>query len=303
MSQYALALATGLASLAALLALALMALRQRLRSLSAEREERRAALANTSRLLIDKNMELFDQNVKQQEEIARKEDFIEILSHQLRTPATEVRWGLDALGAEMKRNKREGLELEYYTKLAHSADRMVKLIDNLVHLMSIDEQELRPTAEPYDPGTIVREAAQEAAGRFAAKRITLSVTSGFEGQIDSIDPDSLSLVAQNLVENAFEYTGAGGKVSVASERAADGSLDLLVADTGVGIPESRRATMFVKFERGEAARKMNSGGMGLGLYLVKNIVERNGGSISFESPGEGRGTTFRVTLPAKRAVS
>ncbi|MDE1945163.1 MAG: hypothetical protein KGI03_02705, partial [Patescibacteria group bacterium] len=97
MTRAAFALLAGLAAAGALLALALRSLRRETAALRAERAERKAALAKTSKLLIDKNMELFDQNVAQQEEIARKEDFIEILSHQLRTPATEVRWGLGAL--------------------------------------------------------------------------------------------------------------------------------------------------------------------------------------------------------------
>ncbi|MBU6321236.1 MAG: HAMP domain-containing histidine kinase [Patescibacteria group bacterium] len=303
MTRAAFALLAGLAAAGALLALALRSLRRETAALRAERAERKAALAKTSKLLIDKNMELFDQNVAQQEEIARKEDFIEILSHQLRTPATEVRWGLGALGAEMKKNGRGGLELAYFEKLEASAERMVALIDGLVRLMSLEGEGRRPAVEPYAPDEVVAAAAAAAAARFADKKIALESKLAFGGSITSIDRDALGLVADNLIANAYEYTPDGGRVTISTEQGAEGGFALSVADTGVGISEARRPTMFVKFERGEAARTMNKGGMGLGLYLVKNIVEKNGGTIGFESAGEGKGTTFRVALPAKRKTA
>ena len=299
MTVAVLALVTGLASACALTLSRVRELEREVGTLQREREERRADLARTSKLLIDKNMELFDQNLRQQREIENKEDFIGIVSHQLRTPATEVKWGLEALALEMARRHRRGRELEYFETLEKSAERMVKLIDSLVRLMSVDEQFRRPSASPYEPDPLVRTVAEELAKRFTDKHINLTLVLDAPGVIDTMDAGALELVVENLIENAYDYTLADGTVTVATARDGNGSFSCTVKDTGVGIPENKRATLFVKFQRSEAATNMNAGGMGLGLYLVKSVVERHGGTVSFESV-EGAGSTFRFTLPSVR---
>lgn len=301
MSVAALALITGLAAVCALALAKIADLGREVRTLAREREERREALARTSKLLIDKNMELFDQNLRQQQEIERKEDFIGIVSHQLRTPATEVKWGLEALALEMKRKRRRGPELEYFEKLQQGAGRMVKLIDSLVRLMSIDDQLRRPSATSYEPDPVVRTVVEELAKRFADKRINLTLILESPGAFDTMDADSLGLVVENLIENAYEYTPKSGTVTVTTVRESNGSFTCSVSDAGIGIPLEKQATLFVKFQRSELATHMNSGGMGLGLYLVKSIVERHGGTVSCESV-EGKGSTFRFSLPSSRRL-
>ncbi len=292
----------------ALLALALSAAAYRLSTLRRElaiavreRDEKRTSLARTSKLLIEKNMEMFDRNVRQQKQLESKEDFVGIVSHQLRTPATEVKWGIEALEGELRGKKQSEHATEYLEKLRKSAERMVRLIDSLVRLMAVDEQYRRLSIAPYDPDEVVVHVAEEVAKTFeGAKKLHLAVTKG--GTIDSMDSDSLELVAENLIENAFTYTPEGGSVTVSTERTPDGCYSFTVKDTGVGIPKEKQKMVFVKFQRSETAMRMNSGGMGLGLYLVKNIVERQGGQVSFESQ-EGVGSVFRVVLPAKRRLT
>jgi len=274
---------------------------RRVRVLTLQQEERRKALKSTSKLLIDKNMELFDQNVRQQKQLASKEDFIGIVSHQLRTPATEVKWGLEALRGEMAGHAK-GLELEYFEKLRHSAERMVALIDSLVRLMNVDEQFRRASIPAYDPNALIKRVAEEASIKFANKHITLTLALGAASSMESMDPDSLELVAENLVQNAYEYTPEGGAVSVTTATGGDGGFSCSVADTGIGIGAAKLATVFVKFQRSETAMRMNSGGMGLGLYLVKSIVERHGGTVGLTTE-EGKGSTFSFILPAARTLT
>lgn len=299
MSTSALALIIALAAAALGAGALALWLGRQVRMLRREEAERRAALARTSKLLIDKNMELFDQNLRQQRELESKEDFIGIVSHQLRTPATEVRWGIDALGGEMEKRRHAPRELEYFHKLERSAERMVRLIDSLVRLMSVERDYARqPTETAYEPDAVIRTVAEELARRFADKRISLTLVLEAPGPLTSITQASLELVVENLVENAYDYTPAGGRVTVATEHAAGGGFACTVSDTGVGIPKERAALLFHKFERADDAR-MNESGMGLGLYLVKNIIERHGGAITVESE-VGKGASFRFTLPAKR---
>ncbi len=294
----------------ALLALALVAVMYRLFTLQQklavavrDRDEKRMALARTSKLLIEKNMEMFDRNVRQQKQLESKEDFVGIVSHQLRTPATEVKWGIEALESELKGKKQSEQATEYLEKLRKSAERMVRLIDSLVRLMAVDEQYRRLSIAPYDPDEVIVRVAEDVAKRFeGTKKLNLAVTQGMQGgTIDSMDSDSLALVAENLIENAFTYTPEGGSVTVSTQRAPDGCYSFTIKDTGVGIPKDKQKMVFAKFQRSETAMRMNSGGMGLGLYLVKNIVERQDGRVSFESQ-EGAGSAFRVVLPTKRRL-
>lgn len=275
-------------------------LSRRARSLARERDEKHEALTRTSKLLIDKNIELFDQNVRQQKQLESKEDFIGIISHQLRTPATEVRWGLDALASELAKHA-EGRELEYFNKLKKSAERMVRLIDNLVRLMTLDEQYGRVSITPYEPDAVVKETAEDVARKFADKRIHLELALSGPPSLACINKDALELVVENLVENAYQYTHEDGRITVATKANPDGRFICAISDTGVGIPAAKLRTVFVKFQRSEVAMRMNSGGMGLGLYLVKSIIERSGGAVSFTSE-EGKGSSFTFTLPCKRAT-
>ncbi|MDP2594083.1 MAG: HAMP domain-containing sensor histidine kinase [bacterium] len=274
-------------------------LHRRVVALARERDEKRVALNRTSKLLIDKNMELFDQNVRQQRQLESKEDFIGIVSHQLRTPATEVKWGLAALESELKEH---GPESEYFEKLKRSAERMVHLIDGLVRLMALEERYRQLAIEPYDPDAVVRRAVEDMSAKFSDKHIHLTLALSADRPIESMDADSLELVVENLIENAYDYTPEGGTVTVTTLHGEDGGFMCSVADTGVGISREKLATIFIKFQRSETATRMNSGGMGLGLYLVKNIVERHGGTVGFKS-AEGNGSTFHFALPATRRIS
>lgn len=268
---------------------------RRIGALSAEAQKRKDALHRTSKLLIDKNLELFDQNLKQQKQLESKEDFIGIVSHQLRTPVTEVKWGLEALGAEIKNHGGE-TELAYLKKLHTSIGRMTRLIDSLVRLMSIEEGYNRLRVHSYKPNDVIRDAVENARAKFIDKHIEVVFSFSETGAIDTIDADSLDFVADNLIENAFQYTREGGKITVSTSIGKNGDFVCSVADTGIGISIEKQKTVFVKFQRSETAMIMNSGGMGLGLYLVKSIVERYGGTVGFETE-EGIGATFTFTLP------
>ena len=283
---------------ALLLAVIVVFLVREVHALRRERDERRASIARTNKLLIDKNLELFEETLREEREVEGKEDFIGLISHQLRTPATKVRWALEALGGEMEKHKRSGPEREYFERLRQDAEHMVELVDSLVRLLSLDERIIRSAVAPFDPDAVIKTTVERLATRFGEKNINLTLELGGKGTLDAIDPDSLELIVENLVENAYEYTPVAGKVTVTTV-CREGQYLCSVTDTGVGIPPEKLSSIFRKFSRSEAAVAMNEGGMGLGLYLVKNIVERHGGEVSFDS-APGQGSTFRFTLPVRR---
>lgn len=251
-------------------------------------------IEEASKMLIGKNLELNDQNVKQQRLLESREDFVAIVSHQLRTPATEIRWGINEIrqGKDWQMTEEQRAFLE---RLSMSAEWMVNLIDRLVKLVNF-EGPTTALISPYAPDEAIRAAGEQIKTLFPKKNIALDFDLHFEGVLMTIDPDSLKMVVSNLVDNAFHYTPDGGSVTVTSERSKDGSLTVRVKDTGIGIPKEKQKTMYVKFQRDKNAVAANEKGMGLGLYVVKKIIEQRGGSISFETK-EGEGTTFTITVP------
>jgi signal transduction histidine kinase len=173
---------------------------------------------------------------------------------------------------------------------------MVRLIDDLVKLVSLGDGSPRMSATPCKPDVLIRTIAERTAEKFAEKDIHLKLELGVSGEINGIDADSLDMIASNLIENAFHYTPDSGSVTITTRREPGGEFFLSVADTGVGISQEKQKTIFMKFQRSDSAVRMNSGGMGLGLYIVRNIAERHSGTVSFSSE-EGRGSTFTFTGP------
>ncbi len=264
-----------------------MVLERTLKKKSSEIEE-------ASRILIGKNIELNDQNLKQQKLLESREDFVAIVSHQLRTPATEIRWGIGEIrdGADWQLTPEQRAFIE---RLYIGSEWMVNLIDRLVKLVNFEG----PTSaliSPYAPDEAIRAAAEQIVTLFPNKKMNLVFDLHYDGVLMSIDPDSLKMVISNLVDNAYHYTPEDGTITVSSERNKDGSLIARVKDTGIGISKEKQKSMYVKFQRDQKAVAANEKGMGLGLYVVKKIVEQRGGSISFETE-EGVGTTFTVMVP------
>lgn len=265
------------------------------RSLTKVLAQKTAEIEESSKMLIGKNLELNDQNVKQQKMLESREDFIAIVSHQLRTPATEVRWGI----GEIKDNPEWNLSTEervYVDRLYMSSEWMVNLIDRLVKLVNFENNAGSALFSAYAPDEAIRASAEQIVTLFPTKNIALKLSLNYDGVLMSMDPDSLKMVVSNLVDNAFHYTPEGGSITVTSERTGEGFLKVQVKDTGIGISKEKQKTMFVKFQRDKSAVAANEKGMGLGLYVVKKIVEQRGGTIGFETE-EGKGTTFYFAVP------
>ncbi len=262
-------------------------------------KEKKERLDQTTKLLVKKNLEMFDQNVRQQKQLAARGDFVGIVSHQLRTPATELKWGLESLESDLA-----GLgnvsQRESVRALRASAERMVQIIDSLVKLVNLDQRYAEHSTVPFNPDAVVQAVAQRQGATCSEKQQRLVLELQAPEPIDTIDAGSLDMVVSNIIENAIHYTPSGGTITVTTKKdKVNGSFSCAISDTGIGMSPEKQKTVFVKFQRAEKARQLNTGGMGLGLYIAKNLTERHGGQISFTSE-EGKGTTFCLTLPAKR---
>jgi PAS domain S-box-containing protein len=232
-----------------------------------------------------------------------KDDFLAMLSHELRTPLQAMLgWTL-----MLEKRARDAAAVEKGLSAIERAVRtQAQLIEDLLDVSRIVAGKLRVERRRVDPTPIV-EAALEA-GRAAAEAKSIHVEASFQALRGSVlgDPDRLQQVVSNLITNSVKFTPAGGHVRVRLERRAR-TVRIVVEDDGCGIPPEFLPHVFDAFRQGEGATTRRHGGLGLGLSIVRYLVEAHSGTVEAASEGEGRGARFTVTLPllsnGQRAVS
>jgi len=268
------------------------------RDLSNRLKKSETAITDTTRLLVQKNIELFDQNLVQQKELAKKDDFLAIASHQLRTPLNEMLWGL----SEILENTADAEQKALFERILGSGKRAQKIIEDLLGFVQVNQGQVRRTISPYDPDSVILAIVQRLKGDFKDSGVDVELHLKYNQKITSIDADSFEMIATNLIENAYHYTPSGGHLTVSTKRGADETLEFAVSDTGIGIPPDMMKNMFVKFRRAPDAIARNKEGSGLGLYVIKTLLDLSGGSVTFESE-YGKGTTFHIHIPKTGSTS
>jgi signal transduction histidine kinase len=249
--------------------------------------------------------ELADANEALKKLDAAKSEFISIASHQLRAPLTVIK-GYVSLFLEGSFGAVTEQAKEAMKKVAISAEQLVKLIADMLDLSRIESGRLKYTMKPIVLDDIVDEAVKEFEVNAKAKGLSFIYQNrNTAKQSVNADSDKLREVVVNLIDNAIKYTAAG---RVAIELYSEASnakrwLTLKVQDSGMGIASADISKMFTKFGRTEEARRVRPDGMGLGLYLVKKIIDDHGGQVRVESAGLGKGSTFYVQLPITGPVS
>jgi len=225
-------------------------------------------------------------------------EFVANVSHELRTPLTAIHGYLETLlgGAlEEREHARRFLEIVF-----RQTERLGRLLDDLTDLSNIELGRIAMRLEPVRLDEVVDSVLAIIAPKAEAGRVALAseLAPGL-GPV-SADRDRLAQVLINLVDNAVKYTPEGGRVTVSARPAADGRVEVAVADTGIGIPPADLPRITERFYRVDKARSRELGGTGLGLAIVKHLVLAHGGELRIEST-PGRGTTVRVTLAAAPA--
>ena len=223
----------------------------------------------------------------QQEEGLRKESLAD-LAHELRTPVMGILARVEAAQDGVLKDREANL-----SAMHDEALRLARLLDDLSALAEAERPGLLLDAVPVDIAAIAGAQMAAFADAFADRGIALS--SVLHPAVVDGDPKRLEQIVVNLLSNALRYTDAGGSVRVAVRR--DGAEALLeVADTGIGVAAEDLPRVFTRFWRGEKSRSRDTGGAGIGLSIVKELVQAHGGSVTVESmPGEG--SVFRVELP------
>jgi len=236
------------------------------------------------------------------EEASRaKDEFLAVVSHELRTPLhAMLGWTrmlrMGTLGPEKQARALETVE--------RNAQAQAQLVEDLLDVSRIITGKLRINVGPVQLAPVVEAAIDAVRPAAEAKGVHLEPELDGRAPLVAGDPDRLQQVIWNLLSNAVRFTPRGGRVRVRlhlreADGEADGAAEISVADTGEGIPADFLPFVFDRFRQADAGTTRQHGGLGLGLSIVRHLVELHGGTVSVDSPGPGQGATFVVRIPAR----
>ena len=225
-----------------------------------------------------------------------KSEFVSVVSHQLRSPLSNLKWALDFLESG-RIGKIEGKQAEYFKILKDNTVRMTELASSLLTVSRIEQGRLPLNKREFSLEDLAREIISAYAPQSIARKIKVSFEAKSNIPRVLADLSQVKLVVENLIGNAIRYTREGGNIKV---RISNKGKALLfeVEDNGVGIPKADQQYIFQKFFRSRNVLKHQTQGTGLGLYIAKSIIKRSGGKIGFKSQ-ENKGSTFWFIVPIK----
>ena len=223
-----------------------------------------------------------------------RRDFVANVSHELRTPLAAIKGFAETLREGAMDDKEN--RIEFLRTIEEHADRLTKMVDDLLDLSAIESGHRAPRLEPTDLAALLAESVRAFAPIAGDRGVVLEVLPLPPLPKALADLDQVRQILANLLDNAIKYTEPGGRVEVSAEASA-GDLRVSVRDTGAGIPADDLPRVFERFYRVDKARSREAGGTGLGLSIVKHLVEAHGGKVSVESRQPG-GSVFRFTLRA-----
>ncbi|ARA99210.1 sensor histidine kinase [Geobacillus thermodenitrificans] len=223
----------------------------------------------------------------------RKREFLANVSHELRTPLSYIKGYSEALLSGLARTKEE--EQSHLRLIHRETERMERLVRDLLDLAQLEGQSVPLERAPVAFAQVIEDVMDMYRPIITKKRLTLTCDLDYELIVDG-DADRLEQVVRNLLDNAIRYTPEGGAVTVRLSRFSDTEGELVIRDTGKGIPKDQLPLLGQRFFRVDRARTRKEGGTGLGLAIVKQIVALHGGAIQFDSD-LGQGTTVSVRLP------
>ena len=222
-----------------------------------------------------------------------KDEFLATLSHELRTRLTSI-LGWSQMLTD---GKLDGVESKRALEtIVRSARAQRRLIDDLLDISRIITGKLRLDVRPVELAPIIESVVEGV--RPAAEARSIHLQTAIDPLTSSIsgDPDRLQQIIWNLLTNAIKFTPKGGRVEIRLERIAS-HMEIIISDTGQGIAPEFLLHVFERFRQSDSSSTRRHGGLGLGLSIVRQLVEMHGGTVTAESPGEGAGTTFKVILP------
>ncbi len=237
-------------------------------------------------------------DITREKEIERvKTEFVSIASHQLRTPLSTINWYSEILLSEdsgpMTKDQKE-----YLNEIYRGNQRMIDLVNALLNVSRLEVGAFIVEAKPISLEAVAKDVLNEVKPQVMNKHIILK--ENYSKNLPNVDADySLArIIFQNLITNAVKYTPAGGVVEVEITLKDKDTVQIKVKDNGIGIPKQQQEKIFTKLFRADNARETDPDGTGLGLYIIRSIIDQTNGKIWFESD-EGKGTAFYIAVPVQ----
>ncbi|HEV8486426.1 MAG TPA: PAS domain S-box protein [Blastocatellia bacterium] len=222
-----------------------------------------------------------------------KDEFVAMVSHEIRSPLNAILGWAQIVRTGKLDEQQTARAIE---TIERNAKNQAKLVEDLLDISRAISGKLRLTVRPVDAAQIMETAIDSIRPAAEAKSIQLLLHRSPRACLVSADPDRLQQVVWNLLSNAVKFTPRGGRVEVRLER-VDANLQITVSDSGAGISPEFLPYVFDRFSQANMTTERRHGGLGLGLAIVRHLVELHGGAVRAESAGDGQGATFTVTLP------
>ncbi len=226
----------------------------------------------------------------------RRNEFLAILAHELRNPLAPISTGLEVL----KRTTDQARHAAIRDMMKRQTDQLVSLVDDLMDVSRITQGKLEVRKQRVDLSEVIKTAAETSEPAIARARHTLVVKGPSQPMEIDADPVRLAQAISNLLHNAAKFTPEGGRIELTAGESG-GEAQICVKDNGIGIAEEVHESIFEMFSQGHPPLEDGQAGLGIGLTLVKKLVDMHGGRISVESKGLGQGAEFRIRLPLPRS--
>lgn len=255
---------------------------------SVEKEEatrREATLVEESLIKDRREEELVEQSLS-------KDRFIAMLSHELRTPLSPISLGLE----ELREDERFLEARPTLTMIRRNVDLQSRLLEELFDFTKVGQHKVRMRLEPVDAHEAIGFVLEICKAEIAAAESTVRLHLAATERVVLADSVRLQQVMWSLVKNAVKFSTPGSNISITSANEADGELTLQFIDHGVGIEPALLPLIFNPFRQGEHDKAHRSGGLGLGLFIAKGMIEAQQGTLTVKSDGQDKGATFSVTL-------
>ncbi|OIO51254.1 hypothetical protein COY93_00440 [Candidatus Uhrbacteria bacterium CG_4_10_14_0_8_um_filter_58_22] len=224
-----------------------------------------------------------------------RNEFVFVAAHELRNPVTAMKLLLDMF-TDDKRFEVGPIAKDYVEKMQEATERLIQLVDDLLEVARTESGRLKIELKPVNAVEMIDTILVEIESLAKPNQITVRHDGNADCSLVMSDSDKLKEIISNLVSNAIKYNRVGGTVTVSHEPDSNGFLVVHVADTGIGLGPEDQKRVFTKFWRSEEVAVRAQAGTGLGLFIVKELVERMGGRVWFESE-LGQGSTFSFSLP------